>query len=163
MLDFMRRHAQSWMIKVALGAIVVVFIFWGIWNPREGRERDLVRIGKQTITIAEAKNYYQNLRERYQSVYGEKFTEDMAKKLGLKERALKDLIHKVLLLREAQRLGLRITPKRFRRRFKTIRPSRRTDSMTKPPTCVLCNAFGRPPRNLRPVRGKCSSSPRFKA
>ena len=110
MLDFMRRHAQSWMIKVALGAIVVVFIFWGIWNPREGRERDLVRIGNQTITIAEAKNYYQNLRERYQSVYGEKFTEDMAKKLGLKERALKDLIHKVLLLREAQRLGLRVTP-----------------------------------------------------
>ena len=110
MLDFMRRHAQSWMIKVALGAIVVVFIFWGIWNPREGRERDLVRIGKQTITIAEAKNYYQNLRERYQSVYGEKFNEDMAKKLGLKERALKDLIHKVLLLREARRLGLRVTP-----------------------------------------------------
>ncbi len=28
MLDFMRRHAQSWMIKVALGAVVVVFILW---------------------------------------------------------------------------------------------------------------------------------------
>ena len=110
MLDFMRRHAQSWMIKVALGAIVVVFIFWGIWNPREGRERDLVRIGKYMITIAEAKTYYQNLRDRYQSVYGEKFTEEMAKKLGLKERAVKDLIHKVLLLQEAQRLGLKVAP-----------------------------------------------------
>ena len=110
MLDFMRRHAQSWMIKVALGAIVVVFIFWGIWNPQEGRERDLVRIGKNIISIAEAKNYYQNLRDRYQSVYGEKFTEEMAKKLGLKERAVKDLINKVLLLQEAQRVGLRVAP-----------------------------------------------------
>ncbi len=110
MLDFMRRHAQSWMIKVALGAIVVVFIFWGIWNPREGRERDLARIGKYTITLAEAKNYYQNLRERYQLVYGEKFTEEMVKKLGLKERAVKDLIHKVLLLQEAKRFGLKVAP-----------------------------------------------------
>ena len=63
MLDFMRRHAQSWMIKVALGAVVVVFVFWGIWNPHEGRERDLVKIYGQMITIVEAKNYYQRLRE----------------------------------------------------------------------------------------------------
>jgi len=109
MLDFMRRHAQSWMIKVALGAVVVVFIFWGIWNPREGRERDLVRIGDQAITVAEARNYYQNLRERYQSIYRDKFTDEMIKKLGLKERAVKDLINKVLLLQEAHRLGLRAT------------------------------------------------------
>ena len=110
MLDFMRRHAQSWMIKIALGAVVVVFIFWGIWNPGGSRERDLVRIGKHIITIAEARTYYQNLRDRYQSVYGEKFTEEMAKKLGLKERAVKDLINKILLLQEAQRLGLRVAP-----------------------------------------------------
>jgi len=109
MLDFMRRHAQSWMIKAALGAVVVVFIFWGIWSPREGRERDLVRIGDQIITVAEARKHYQNLRESYQSIYGEKFTEEMAKKLGLKERAVKDLINKILLLQEAQRLGLTVS------------------------------------------------------
>jgi peptidyl-prolyl cis-trans isomerase D len=70
----------------------------------------LVRIGKYTITIAEAKNHYQNLRDRYQSVYGEKFNEEMVKKLGLKERAVQDLIHKVLLLQEAHRLGLKVAP-----------------------------------------------------
>jgi len=110
MLDFMRRHAQSWMIKVALGAVVVVFIFWGIWNPHEGRERDLVKIDGQTISIVEAKNYYQRLRESYQSIYREMFTEEMAKKMGLKERAVRDLINKVLLLKEAHRLGLTVTP-----------------------------------------------------
>jgi peptidyl-prolyl cis-trans isomerase D len=109
MLDFMRRHAQSWMIKVALGAVVVVFIFWGIWNPREGRERDLVKIDGQTITIAEARNYYQRLRESYQSISREMLTEEMAKKLGLKERAVRELINKVLLLQEAHRLGLTVT------------------------------------------------------
>ena len=110
MLDFMRRHAQSWMIKVALGAVVVVFIFWGIWSPREARERDLVQIDGQTITIAEAKNYYQKLRESYQSIYRETVTEEMVKRMGLKERAVRDLINKVLLLKEAHRLGLRVAP-----------------------------------------------------
>jgi peptidyl-prolyl cis-trans isomerase D len=98
------------MIKVALGAVVVVFIFWGIWNPREARERDLVKIDGQTITIAEAKNYYQRLRESYQSIYRETFTEEMAKKMGLKERAVRELVNKVLLLQEAHRLGLTATP-----------------------------------------------------
>ena len=109
MLDFMRRHAQSWMIKVALGAVVVVFIFWGIWSPNECRQRELVKIGDYIITVAEARNYYQNLRDRYQAIYGERFTEEMAKKLNLKEKAVKDLINRILLLQEAQRLGLKVT------------------------------------------------------
>ena len=109
MLDFMRKHAQSWMIKAALGAIVVVFIFWGIWAPHEGRQRELLKIGDRIISVAEARNYYQNMRDRYQSLYGEKFTEDMARKLNLKERAVKDLVNRVLLLQEARRLGLRVT------------------------------------------------------
>ena len=109
MLDFMRKHAQSWMIKAALGAVVVVFIFWGIWAPREGRQRELLKIGDHIITVVEAKNYYQNMRDRYQSVYGERFTEEMAKKLNLKERAVKDLVNRVLLLQEARRLGLKVT------------------------------------------------------
>jgi peptidyl-prolyl cis-trans isomerase D len=109
MLDFMRRHAQSWMIKVALGAVVVVFVFWGIWNPNAGRERDLVKINGQTISIVEAKNYYQRLRENYQSIYRDMFTEEMVKKMGLKERAVRDLVNKVLLLQEARHLGLTAT------------------------------------------------------
>jgi peptidyl-prolyl cis-trans isomerase D len=98
------------MIKVALGAVVVVFVFWGIWNHREGRERYLVKIGDQMITIAEAKNSYQNLRESYQSRFRDQFNEEMVKRMGLKERAVNDLIHKVLLLQEARRLGLRVAP-----------------------------------------------------
>lgn len=109
MLDFMRKHAQSWMIKAALGAVVVVFIFWGIWAPHEGRQRDLLKIGDHIITVVEAKNYYQNMRDRYQSVYGERFTEEMAKKLKLKERAVQELVNRVLLLQEARRLGLKVT------------------------------------------------------
>ncbi len=30
MLSLMRKHAGSWLIKVILGAIVVVFVLWGV-------------------------------------------------------------------------------------------------------------------------------------
>ncbi len=109
MLDLMRKHTKSpWVWGIVL-AIVVVFIFWGIWAPREGRQRELLKVGDYIITVVEAKNYYQNMRDRYQSVYGERFTEEMAKKLNLKERAVKDLVNRILLLQEARRLGLKVT------------------------------------------------------
>ncbi len=110
MLDFMRRNAQSWMIKAALGAVVVVFVFWGIWSPHEGQERDVVKIGDQTITVTEVRNYYQNLRERYQSAYGGNLPDEMVKKLGLKEKTLEALVHRTLLLQEARRLKLTVSP-----------------------------------------------------
>jgi peptidyl-prolyl cis-trans isomerase D len=49
------------------------------------------------------------MRDRYQSVYGERFTEEMAKKLNLKERAVQELVNRILLLQEARRLGLKVT------------------------------------------------------
>jgi len=109
MLDIMRKHAQSPWVWGIVGAIVVVFIFWGIWAPREGRQRELVKVGDYIITVVEARNYYQNMRDRYQSVYGERFTEEMAKKLKLKERAVQDMVNRILLLQEARRLGLKVT------------------------------------------------------
>ncbi len=120
MLDFMRKHAQSWMIKAALGAIVVVFVFWGIWAPHEARERDVVKIGDQAITVTEVKNYYQNLRERYQSVYRDNLTDDMVKKLGLKEKALEALVNRALLLQEARRLKLTVAPEEIQAVVQTI-------------------------------------------
>ncbi len=109
MLDFMRRHAQSWMIKFVVAAIAIVFVLWGIWAPRDSREREMVKIDDQIITITEVRNYYQNLRDQYQSLYRERFNEDLVKKLGLKEQAFKDLLHRVLLLQEAHRLGMTVS------------------------------------------------------
>jgi peptidyl-prolyl cis-trans isomerase D len=109
MLDIMRKHAQSPWVWGIVGAIVVVFIFWGIWAPHEGRQRELLKVGDYIITVLEAKNLYQNMRDRYQSVYGERFTEEMAKKLNLKERAVQELVNRILLLQEARRLGLKVT------------------------------------------------------
>jgi peptidyl-prolyl cis-trans isomerase D len=37
MLRLMRRHAGSWVIKLLLGAIVIVFIFWGVGSFRAQR------------------------------------------------------------------------------------------------------------------------------
>jgi peptidyl-prolyl cis-trans isomerase D len=109
MLDYMRKRAKSRVIWIIFGAIIVVFVFWGVWTPHGDRERDLLKIGNQTITVTEVRNHYQRLRDQYQMIYRDRFTDEMAKRLGLKERAVKDLIDKVLLLQEAKRLGLSVS------------------------------------------------------
>ena len=32
MLKLMRKHATGWMIKIISGAIIVVFVGFGVWN-----------------------------------------------------------------------------------------------------------------------------------
>ncbi|MDL1984240.1 MAG: SurA N-terminal domain-containing protein, partial [Deltaproteobacteria bacterium] len=38
MLRFLRQSATSWLIKIILGAIVIVFVFWGVGSFRSQRK-----------------------------------------------------------------------------------------------------------------------------
>jgi peptidyl-prolyl cis-trans isomerase D len=50
MLDFMRRNAKSWFIKVALFTVIVVFIFWGIGGLRGRKEGVIASVNDHDIT-----------------------------------------------------------------------------------------------------------------
>ena len=53
MLNTLRKNAGSWMIKVLLFAIVIVFIFWGVGTFREQRGGRIALVNGQTITYDE--------------------------------------------------------------------------------------------------------------
>ena len=51
MLDSIRQNAQSWGIKLILGLIVVVFIFWGVGSFRSNRASILAMVNDKPILI----------------------------------------------------------------------------------------------------------------
>ena len=59
MLSLMRKHATSWLIKILLGAIVIVFVFWGVGSFRS-RKGSLVASVNGDIIIAEEYNQAYN-------------------------------------------------------------------------------------------------------
>ena len=47
----MRKHAGSWAIKLLLGAIVIVFVFWGVGSFRAQRGGRVAMVNGDQITL----------------------------------------------------------------------------------------------------------------
>lgn len=109
MLSLMRKHAGSWLIKVILGVIVVVFVFWGVGSYRARKESQIAMVNGEAIAVEAYRNAYRQLEEQYRQQFGDAMNQDLLKSLNLKEQALDQLINRRLVLQEAERLGLRVS------------------------------------------------------
>ena len=109
MLRFLRQSATSWLIKIILGAIVVVFVFWGVGSFRSQRKDRVALVNGETITSKEYKEVYNNIIEQLRQRLGNKLNDDMIKMLNVKSQALDMLIDKKLMLQEAAKFNLRVT------------------------------------------------------
>jgi peptidyl-prolyl cis-trans isomerase D len=114
MLDLMRKHATSWLIKVALVAIVIVFIAWGGYSYREKASGRVAVVNGTYIDSSELQSAEKRLEDQVRQQMGGRFSPELAKTLKLKEQALDQLINRRLLLDEAHRLRLEVSPEEIR-------------------------------------------------
>ena len=109
MLALMRKHATSWLIKVALFAIVIVFIFWGGYSYTEKKASRVAVVNGSYIGLREYQSMYRDLEEQMRRQFGNGFSLELAETLNLKGQALDRLINRRLLLAEADMLGLEVS------------------------------------------------------
>jgi peptidyl-prolyl cis-trans isomerase D len=119
MLKWLRRSTRSWFIYLAIGAIVVVFIFWGVGSYKAGQANRAAEVNGDVIPIDEFNRQYTELVKRYQERTGGEVTPEMIKSLRLKETALSQLVDETLLLQAAPRLGLEVTDTELRRQIQS--------------------------------------------
>jgi peptidyl-prolyl cis-trans isomerase D len=115
MLGLMRKHATSWLIKVALFAIVIVFIFWGGYSYTERKASRVAAVNGSYISMLEFQSMYNNLLEQMRSQFGEQFSPELAETLNLKRQALDQLINRRLILAEAKILELDVSREELQR------------------------------------------------
>ncbi len=120
MLDFVRTHAKSWVIKVFLWVIVIVFIGWGGYAYQTRHESDIARVGDHYITGSEYQSAYNNMVEGVRKQFGGALPDELMRSLNLKQQALDSLIQHYLILRGANDLGLAATTDEVRRRVLEI-------------------------------------------
>lgn len=114
MLDIMRKHAKNWVMKLLLGIIIVVFIFY-FGSMRDSDRTDTIAIfdGK-AISNADFQREYQNLVDLYRNRFGGNLNEEMIKGLKLKEQATDNLIRQAIILAKADELNLRVSDEELR-------------------------------------------------
>ena len=111
MLRLMREKTGSWLIKILLGAIVIVFVFWGVGSFRAQRIGRVALVNGDQITMDEYRDAYNNLIEQYRQRFGNNLNEETIKMLQVRKQALNQLIDNRLLVQEAQRLKFRVSDK----------------------------------------------------
>ncbi len=67
MLNLFRKHATSWLIKVALILIAIVFVFWGGYSYQSREASRLAKVYDQYITYGEYQKAYEQLVENFPS------------------------------------------------------------------------------------------------
>jgi len=109
-LDLMRKHAQSWLIKVALGGIIVVFVFWYGWSGRGDKSRSYAaKVNDTVISYDQFYNVYETELEKIRLRFKGALPPDLVEKLNLKKNVVTGLVHQLLILQEAARLGMFVT------------------------------------------------------
>jgi peptidyl-prolyl cis-trans isomerase D len=113
MLNAMRKHAYSWGIRILLGLITVVFVFWGIGAGFFSQVKPVATVDGQKILADEVQRQADMMRRSFQNMYGPQAAE-LLKHINLQEQALDQIIDTRLGEHEARRLGLRVSDEDLR-------------------------------------------------
>jgi peptidyl-prolyl cis-trans isomerase D len=109
MLRLMRDYATSWLIKIILGAIVVVFVFWGVGSFRNRNTNVIASVNGEGVSLEEYRSTYNNLLEQMRQRFGNNLNEEVLQMLRLDKQAIDQLIEQRLLMQEVARLKFRVT------------------------------------------------------
>ena len=127
MLDVMRRFKQSWILKLALGLVAVMFVALipgvglGPMGGDTGLPTDvLAQVGDYEITLQEFRQIYLRQLQQYRLQSGGDISEDVLRQLGIDRQILQQLIDEYAALAEADRLGLEVGDAEVRERVVTL-------------------------------------------
>jgi peptidyl-prolyl cis-trans isomerase D len=109
MLNVMRKNAQNWLIKIILGAIVIVFVFWGVGSFTNSKATRVAEVNGEMIGVEAYRTAYNNMVEQYRQRFGGQLTDEMIEMLNLKRQVIDQLVNQSVLIQEAGRQDLRVT------------------------------------------------------
>ncbi len=109
MLKWLRKYSKSWFIALAIGAIVVVFIFWGVGGLKSPRFQEVAEVNGAPILLTTYLKEYHDLLRQYQERAQAELTPEVIKTLRLKEQVLSRLVEETLVLQAAKRLGIQVS------------------------------------------------------
>ncbi len=109
MLQSMRQHATSWVVKILFGLLILSFGLWGINDIFLGeRDPTVATVDGNKIPLSQLNDAVKQEMERFQPIFGGTLDSQQAKQLGLVDQALERLIDRAVFNKAAGDLGLAV-------------------------------------------------------
>jgi peptidyl-prolyl cis-trans isomerase D len=108
MLDTFRKASKSWFVKLLFALLALSFLAWGIEGLRGGMfgRGPAIEVGKVQVSAQEVMVEFKREVERLNPMFGGKLTAEDARKLGFMDRAIENMITRILIEEAGRRLGL---------------------------------------------------------
>jgi len=120
MLKWIRKYSRSWFIALAIGAIVIVFVFWGVGGLQSPHFQEVASVNGKPILMTAFVKQYQDLLRQYQEFSKGELTEEAVKAMRLKEQALNRLVDEALLMEAAARLGIQVSNAELQEQIRSL-------------------------------------------
>lgn len=112
MLNILSKNVQTIIIKVILGLISLVFVFWGFGGYNTRSSVLVATVNGTEITRTEVEKVYNrmltNFKNQMRQLQGD-VSNELINSLNLKKRALDEIIKSILLKEEAKKLNFTAT------------------------------------------------------
>ena len=126
MITLMRRFRKSLQIGllVIIAAFVASLFVFGATGSRSGgggEPRDSVAtVNGETILIERFQRRYQSYLEAYAQMYRDRFSTELAERMGLPQQVLGDLVQEALIVQRANAEGLSVSDEELNARINAI-------------------------------------------
>lgn len=123
MFEMMRRVFGPVAISIIIGAIAMVFVFYGVFNPRAsqyGGAASAAVVNGENISTQEFYREYQQRLDLYQQLMKGKADSNFLKQLGLKQQVIDSMVQRKLMLQEAKKLGLFVSDEQLREKIQSL-------------------------------------------
>jgi peptidyl-prolyl cis-trans isomerase D len=124
MIGAMRRNLKA--LSITLWVVIAAFIgttflVWGKGSIRGGDANTVATVNGEEIAFDRYQRLYRSYVEFYRQLYRERFTPELAERLGLSQQVLNDLILETLILQRAKAEGIQVGDPEVRATIQTIR------------------------------------------
>ncbi len=112
----------SWVLWLVIAVFILfVFVDFGATVPGAPIGSDsAATVGRHKVSYGEFQRAYRRAEDVYREAYGESFSSDIARQIGLHRQVLDGLISDKILLVESRRMGLTVTDEEVRREILEI-------------------------------------------
>ena len=131
MLKVLRKKKRSWMIFLILGAIIMVFVLWGVGNFKMDKATVAASVNGKSITATAYVRAYQQQINYYRNILKDQFNDEFLERMNLKQNTIQMLINTELQLQEAKKQGITVSTDDIQKKIASVQVFQKGDVFDK--------------------------------
>ncbi len=123
MFETMRKVFGPTVVGLIIGAIALVFVFYGVYSPKTSGGRGAgfaAKVNGEVVSAVDFEREYRSQMEYYEQMFKGKADAEMLKRLGIRKQVLDSLVSRKLISQKAVDLGFFVSDQEVREKIQEM-------------------------------------------